>query len=175
MALASAVLKSVGFDGIFNEFVMDESAQALRILEINEAGDLSKYLEQLPGRILVEYPEVDMKSLPFAPSSFDLVVHSDTLEHVNEPVAGLRECARVLAPGGACCFTVPIVVGRMTRSRRDLPRSYHGADQKSEYLVETEFGSDVWRFVLDAGFVSCTMAGMDGRIGLAIIAWKGVP
>src|SRR5208282_3830755 len=42
-----------------------------------------------------------------------LVIHSDTLEHVERPVRALEECRRVLAPGGRVCFTVPIIVGRL--------------------------------------------------------------
>ena len=59
-----------------------------------------------------------------ASGTYDLVVHSDTLEHVPDPVRALQECRRVLRPLGACCFTVPIVVGRLTRSHQpaQLPR-----------------------------------------------------
>ena len=42
-----------------------------------------------------------MAQLSFDASSFDLVVHSYTLEHVDNPVAALSECRRVLLPGGA--------------------------------------------------------------------------
>ena len=58
-----------------------------------------------------------MQHLPFADQTFDLVLHADTLEHVPEPLAALTECRRVLRPGGWCCFTIPMIVGRMTRSR----------------------------------------------------------
>ena len=35
-------------------------------------------------------------------------------------------CRRVLKPEGALCFTVPKIVGRLTRSRDGLPKSYNG-------------------------------------------------
>jgi len=41
----------------------------------------------------------------------DLIVHSDTLEHVDDPVAALTECRRIATPSGACCFTIPIIAG----------------------------------------------------------------
>lgn len=46
-------------------------------------------------------------TLPFEPASLDAVVASSVLEYVHEPVAVLRECARVLRPGGTVLCTVP--------------------------------------------------------------------
>lgn len=43
----------------------------------------------------------DATALPFADASFDLVVEFNTFHHVADWRAALRECARVLAPGGA--------------------------------------------------------------------------
>jgi SAM-dependent methyltransferase len=45
--------------------------------------------------------------LPFAPETFDAVVASSVLEYVDDPVAVLRECRRVLRPGGVMLCTVP--------------------------------------------------------------------
>jgi SAM-dependent methyltransferase len=45
--------------------------------------------------------------LPFAPEAFDAVVASSVLEYVDDPVAVLRECRRVLRPGGVVVCTVP--------------------------------------------------------------------
>ncbi len=67
-----------------------------------------------------------MHAIPYAAGTFDIVVHSDTLEHVENPVHALAECRRVLKPGGALCFTVPIIVGRLTRNRKGLPPELPG-------------------------------------------------
>jgi SAM-dependent methyltransferase len=45
--------------------------------------------------------------LPFAPETFDAVVASSVLEYVDDPVAVLRECGRVLRLGGVVLCTVP--------------------------------------------------------------------
>jgi SAM-dependent methyltransferase len=51
--------------------------------------------------------EPGWQTLPFASAAFDVVVASSVLEYVAEPAAVLRECARVLRPGGVVLYTVP--------------------------------------------------------------------
>jgi len=172
MVLAQAILFSFNYTGTMAQFVEERTFQHLSVLEINEAGDLSKYLACLPRRILVSYPEVDMLQIPFEDQTFDLVVHSDTLEHVSDPVAALAECRRVLAPGGICAFTVPIVVGRLTRSRNGLPPSYHGAPGTylEDYRVYTEYGADAWTHVMRAGFRECRIFSQNYPAAQALVA-----
>jgi SAM-dependent methyltransferase len=47
------------------------------------------------------------RTLPFAPGSLDAVVAASVLEYVPDPLVVLRECARVLRPGGILLCTVP--------------------------------------------------------------------
>ncbi|MGH3203042.1 MAG: class I SAM-dependent methyltransferase, partial [Streptosporangiaceae bacterium] len=47
------------------------------------------------------------RRLPFTSGAFDVVVATSVLEYVDEPAAVLRECARVLRPGGVLLYTVP--------------------------------------------------------------------
>ena len=49
----------------------------------------------------------DWRSLPFKPATFDLVVAASVLEYVIDPGTVLRECGRVLRPGGVVLYTVP--------------------------------------------------------------------
>jgi SAM-dependent methyltransferase len=46
-------------------------------------------------------------ALPFAEASFDLVLATDIIEHVDDDGAAAREIARVLTPGGYALITVP--------------------------------------------------------------------
>jgi len=49
----------------------------------------------------------DVRSMPFRDSSFELVIASDIIEHVEDDASALREIARVLAPRGKALITVP--------------------------------------------------------------------
>ena len=76
----------------------------------------------------------DATRLPFADGSFDVVITSEVLEHIQNDVAAISEMVRVLKPGGTFAATVPAwlpgegqldAVGRVPRSdRRRRPRSH---------------------------------------------------
>lgn len=172
IALARALTRHYRFAGSLTAFVEQTAFSSLRVLEINEAFSLHPVLRRLPRHRLGSYPAVDMTALPYETGAFDLVVHSDTLEHVPDPMQGLRESRRVLAPTGALVFTVPTIPGRLTRSRHGLPPSYHGLPESDDphMLVHTEFGADVWAMVLGAGFSSCDLVSYRFPAGLAIAA-----
>ena len=115
-----------------------------------------------------------MLDLPFAAGAFDIVNHSDTLEHVPNPVAALAECRRVLTATGRLCFTIPVIIGRMSRDRTGLPKSYHGnpATSSDDYVVQSEFGADAWTCVLQAGFRHVAFNTVEYPAALAITAWN---
>ena len=153
----------------------DTRFKALSVAEINAAGNLHRFMAKLPKLRYSEYestvPEVpseDLMALSYHNSSFDIVITSDTLEHVPDVHIALGEIYRVLKPGGMHVFTVPVVWNRQeTRKRASLnerqivhhlPPSYHGNASKSaaDRLVFYEFGSD---------FVNiCTRNGFDVRL-----------
>jgi SAM-dependent methyltransferase len=172
MVLARAIVRAFGGSEPFSTFVGATPAQRLRVLEINEAGNLTQFLTRLPRHLLVNFPEFDMMALPFEDGAFDLVCHSDTLEHVTEPVRALRECARILRPRGILAFTVPVVPGRPTRRRDALAPSYHAGPVANapDRLVHTEYGYDLWRQVIDAGFDECRIVALAPPIAYAIVA-----
>jgi SAM-dependent methyltransferase len=171
-ALARAFVGVVGRRGSLEECVGPDAQLDLRVLEINEAGALTPWLSRLPRHVLARYPECDITHLAYPAEAFDVVVHSDTLEHVENPHAALGECLRVLVPGGACVFTVPVIVGRLTRSRSGLAPSYHGhaACRDPDFMVHIEFGADMWTALLEAGFESCQIVPFRYPSGLAVVA-----
>jgi SAM-dependent methyltransferase len=132
----------------------------LAVAEINSCAQLHTRLRRLPRLAYSEYgstdstvPHQDLELLTYPSDSFDMVLTSDTLEHVPDVWTALQETKRVLAHGGAHVFTVPIVWSRKTVARavrtpdgidQRLPPSYHGPKGKCEpdRLVFNEFGSD---------------------------------
>lgn len=60
-------------------------------------------------RVLAAYVRVDLNEspIPWPVGSFDAVVASDVLEHLENPSRVLREVHRVLQPGGVAWVTVP--------------------------------------------------------------------
>lgn len=51
--------------------------------------------------------QADAGQLPLPDKSFDVVIMSEILEHLDDPVTALREAYRVLRPDGALLVTVP--------------------------------------------------------------------
>jgi SAM-dependent methyltransferase len=51
--------------------------------------------------------QADALRLPFADASFDRIIASEVLEHIEEDQTAMSELARVLRPGGTMAVTVP--------------------------------------------------------------------
>jgi SAM-dependent methyltransferase len=143
----------------------------LKIAEINSCGGVHKILSRLPN---VSYSEFepqdksirheDLLGLSYEDDFFDIVLHSDTLEHIPDVDRALSEIWRVLKPGGAMIFSIPIVRdGRATLVRAKFqggqikhvyPPSYHGGSYQAtnQYLVFYEFGLDFLNLLKSRGF-----------------------
>jgi hypothetical protein len=159
------------------EWVKRDEIRSLRVAEINRIDGLREELKRLPHDEYSEFlPGVepgltvdgirceDLTRLTYPDGAFDLVLTSETLEHVPDLDAALREIHRVLAPGGLHVFTIPMlpVVARTfarARLRPDgsmealaRPISHPGGD--AGYPVFTEFGADFPAIVDALGFAT---------------------
>jgi SAM-dependent methyltransferase len=85
-----------------------------RVLSISHSANLGDLIGLRPSEVVsADYPEHNMLSLRFPDSSFDYVLSDQVLEHVEgDPYDAIRECRRVLRPGGIAlhttCFINPI-------------------------------------------------------------------
>jgi SAM-dependent methyltransferase len=139
------------------ENIENNAFGAKKVAEINACGELHNILKDIEGLQYSEYgsrvPGVksqDLQKLSYASGTFDLLLTSDTLEHIPDYNQALREIHRVLKPGGYHIFTVPLIFSRKTKRRAVLENgelklkakaSYHGAGEEDN-LVCTEFGID---------------------------------
>ncbi|MGH8090351.1 MAG: class I SAM-dependent methyltransferase, partial [Rudaea sp.] len=103
---------------------------ACEVCELSARGPLARYLTRHAHSVaLSEYlPGVptgtlrdgvrceDAQNLSYADASFDLVTHTEVLEHVADDARAFVELRRVLRPGGLMLFTVPLHEGP-TRER----------------------------------------------------------
>lgn len=173
VALGTALRDAWSTALTIRSYVSQIEARRVRILDLNGAGPLSDALAELPNYVRADFPQVDMQALPYANDSFDIVMHSDTLEHIERPILALEECKRVLVQNGRLCMTIPIIVGRMSRSRAGLAKSHHGDPKTTgdDFIVHTEFGADAWTYLARAGFTRIMLNHVQFPAGVAISAW----
>lgn len=190
--------------------VHDPAFRALAIAEVNSigaGGAMHTVLAGLPGLAYSEYAgpdglgelhdgirNEDVTRLTYPDASFDLVLSSDTLEHVPDPDAAFRECRRVLRPGGRLLLTVPMLpLYDVSRRRAELgpdgprnlvPPQLHGYGsgpfryirrRKDAYLVFTDFGRDVVGRLAEAGLQATLERGPEpGHLGDAGIVISAI-
>lgn len=81
------------------------AAQGYCVTGVDASRRMIRAVKQ-PGA-LAEYQLADALALPFADDSFDGVISASLLNVVNDPLALLREMARVCKPGGHVSVLVP--------------------------------------------------------------------
>ena len=78
----------------------EEAREVVGIDPINRFGDAGVRLGRERSLRNLHFALADGMALPFATGAFDLVLSHAVIEHVADAPLYLRECARVLAPGG---------------------------------------------------------------------------
>lgn len=115
----------------------------------------------------------NLESLTFDDESFDLFITQDVMEHVFEPGDAFSEISRVLKPGGAHIFTVPIInKERKTECWAERNGSgdivyhhepeYHGNPiDDSGALVTMHWGYDIAEFIMKEAGTPTTIVMID--------------
>ncbi len=83
------LLKEMGFTNFLG---LDKSQEAIRWCESKELGTVR---------------QGDIHAIPFPEESFDLILATDILEHVDDDLRALKELRRVLKKSGRIVITVP--------------------------------------------------------------------
>ncbi len=75
---------------------------------------LAKMLDRVNGEFPVTAIRCDCNSMPTTSASFDVVVGRSILHHLLDYQQVLRQCARILRPGGVAIFFEPVLEGKLT-------------------------------------------------------------
>ncbi len=137
-------------------FGADFSSTALQIARGKSSGAEAERGARL------QLAQADAQNLPYATSSFDLIISCETIEHLPDPAAALREMARVARPGAKLFLTTPNYFNLMglyyiyarARNRRATP----GADQPFDRVflfpqIRALLRNAGWRIVRSDGTV----------------------
>ena len=122
----------------------------------------------------------DMRAFSYPDATFDLVVHGDVLEHVCDFRLALRECRRVVKPGGTLLFTCPFLLAvddiriravELADGRIEFraPAEYHGDPMRAGgALTFHHFGWELVAEIVAAGFASAELGVLwDLHLGFA--------
>jgi ubiquinone/menaquinone biosynthesis C-methylase UbiE len=107
----------------------------------------------------VTYQLADITALPWDAARFDVAISCETIEHVADPRAALRELCRVLRPGGRLYLTCPSYLNLMGLYRLYLPITGRAFSEGGQPINRCLVWPVVRRWVRRAGFVVERAAG----------------
>jgi SAM-dependent methyltransferase len=119
------------------------------VYELSARGPLVEYLKRRAARLTCSefFDDIepgarrggkqcqDVQRLTYPDESFDLCTSTEVLEHVPDDAAAFRELRRVLKPGGALVFIVPLSAGATLERARLTPTGI-------EHITEPEYHGD---------------------------------
>lgn len=131
------------------------SSPGARFVCVDQSADsLDTARRRVGERDGVEWHRADVRELPFLDGEFDHIFVCFVLEHLNDPVGGLRELRRVLRPGG----TLTVIEGDhgsafyhptnpYTQAAIDCLVRLQAADGGNALI-----GRELWPLLADAGY-----------------------
>jgi ubiquinone/menaquinone biosynthesis C-methylase UbiE len=123
--------------------------QAAELAGIDAAPAMIETAEQAADDERLRFMVGTAERLPYPDDAFDLVVSTTSFDHWADQLAGLRECARVLAPGGHFVLAdqfSPLLLPTLLAGRRGKARTQRRA---SQLLSAAGFQSLAWHPVYE--------------------------
>lgn len=156
--LADMILRTFKVPDIcLNGWVKLPVSQKLIVAEVSQAGNLHGFLKQLQH---ISYSEndaddpniahQDLTKLSYPDNNFDLLIHSEVIEHIADFEGALKESLRVVKLYGTVIFTTPVLWSRISLQVADkingeiishITPSFHGAGEAFN-RVFWEWGGD---------------------------------
>jgi SAM-dependent methyltransferase len=139
-------------------------AEGLTLVDVSLAPDLKQdhRIRVIEGRLPEALGAIES-------SSMDVVLCLSVLEHLWHPLEALKECRRVLAPGGVCLINVPSWRGKywleFSAFRLGLSPKLEIDDHKCYYDPK-----DLWPMLVGAGFPPSGIRCFKHKFGLNTFA-----
>ncbi|MBX3729570.1 MAG: class I SAM-dependent methyltransferase [Candidatus Sumerlaeia bacterium] len=118
------------------------------LLELGYAVTCTNYDPERPASIPAEARYVGGLDLnepfPFDDESFDGVNIKDVFEHLENPTHVLRECARVLRPGGVLAFSTPNMFNAASRVRFLFTGYHEGRKRPVSYAKQLGKAANIY-------------------------------
>ena len=131
----STTILNVGCGRGFYEYAITQILPDARITGIDINNSYLNMAKELGKNNKITFIKASVYNLPFADSSFDTIIASEILEHLNDDELALREIKRVLKKDGKLFITVP---------NKDYPFFWDPLNYFLEKLFHTHVPSNIW-------------------------------